>query len=240
MIGVVGSDPDATARLADVVGAAGTDVRVGDAREVTAESPTAVVAIGDAAAVDLVRSSVDAPLLPIDAGPGFRSVPRDRAAAAIERVIAGDYTTCTHPVLEVSVGGDHAGRALFDAMLVTESPARISEYAVAARGPIAQFRADGVVVATPAGSSGYARAAGGPIVGSGSDAVAVVPVAPFAIRIDHWVVDVDAGITLTVERGDGSVQLLLDGRPARRVPPDRPVTITRGGAVETIVVRSTD
>lgn len=88
--------------------------------------------------------------------------------------------------------------AAFDTTLVTSEPARISEYAVSVAGrPHAEFRADGVVIATPLGSHGYNRAAGGPQLGFGTG-IAVVPIAPFATIADTWVIE--PPLTVSVER----------------------------------------
>jgi NAD+ kinase len=110
-------------------------------------------------------------------------------------------------------------RALFDLTLVSEEPARISEFTVrSGTDTVDCFRADGVVVATPAGSGDYARAAGGPVVGRGTGVVAVVPISPFATDTDHWVLDA-ASVVLRVERDDNPVELLVDGRSEGRVVP---------------------
>jgi NAD+ kinase len=129
---------------------------------------------------------------------------------------------------DAEVDGERAATVLRDAMLVTDEPARISEYAVRSGDRVvARFRADGVVVATPAGSRGYLSAAGGPIVEPGTRTLAAVPVAPFQTESDDWVLD-DAAVSLTVHR-DTPVLLVVDGRETRIVPREGPVSLVPAG-----------
>ncbi|WP_224332419.1 ATP-NAD kinase [Haloprofundus halobius] len=182
-----------------------------------------VVAVGERAFVDAVRGRSGRPILPVGVG-GPHAVPPSGADAAFAALRGSDrLRTVEHPLLSVDVDGDHVADAVFDAMLVTSEPARISEYAVGVGDdPLDAFRADGVVVATPLGSSGYARAAGGPVVTPGAG-VAVVPVSPFSTRWDTWVVD--GSVSLSVERDEGPVSLVVDGARTTAVGPHAPVTV---------------
>lgn len=228
-VGVVGEHPGVT----EAVAAAGGRSLVGDAEDVLAGDPGAVVAVGEPAVLALARAGVDVPVLPVGAGRGVRSVPGEAAPRAVERLLAGEWTAVEHPVLVARPAGV---RALMDLMLVTAEPARISEFTVRAGDePVASFRADGVVVATPAGSAGYAGAAGGPVVAPGTGVVAVVPVAPFATDADHWVLP-PGEVALTVARDDAPVELLADDRTVGEVDPGVPVTLPRDGVVTVAVV----
>ncbi|KAB1196936.1 MULTISPECIES: NAD(+)/NADH kinase [Haloferax] len=206
-------------------------------------SADAVVAVGESSVADAVfDSAFDCPVFPVDCGAPW-SVPRRELTDAISSVTAGDGRLFEHPILSVTVGGDQVGRALFDTMLITSEPARISEYGVAHVGPEApvdtptdesdddwvsvdEFRADGVVVATPLGSTGYARAAGGSVVGPNAG-VAVVPVSPYATRTDTWVFQ--PPLRLTVERDDTPVSLVVDDGVVCDVSPSDPVYVTVDG-----------
>ncbi|WP_435153498.1 ATP-NAD kinase [Haladaptatus sp. DFWS20] len=199
--------------------------------------PTVVIAVGESAVIDLVRAGVSVPVLPVDVGPGVESVPAESIEPAIEALLAGEWTTNGRPLLSASVDGEHVATALFDATLVTSEPARISEYAVKADGDsVAQFRADAVVTATPAGSRGYARDAGGPVVQPGAGVLAVVPVAPFAIHVDDWVLR--GPVTLSVERDEDAVELLADDREICSVEPHEPVEIAFDGVIEVVFLPS--
>ena len=229
-VGVVGDAELAAA----VEGAGGTPV------DGATDDVALVVAGGEAALVDVARRGVDAPVLPVGDVDGVGAVASDDVASAVERVLGDAQGTVRHPVVTVegatdgsSVGG---APALFDVGLMAAEPARISEFAVRCEGEeVARFRADGVVASTPAGSAGYNRAAGGPIVAPETDVVAVVPVAPFATHADRWVLPLEA-VTLSVERDETPVELLVDGRTEATVAAGDPVAISRGATVRTVVV----
>ncbi|ELZ23905.1 sugar kinase [Haloterrigena salina JCM 13891] len=127
-------------------------------------------------------------------------------------------------------------RALFDVTLVTDEPARISEYGVASRGDsVARFRADGVVVATAAGSDGYAGAVDAPSLSTAVDAVAVAPVAPFVTDTRRWVLP-DDRLELTVERDEGPIALVADGRRVTSVGVDARIAVSVEDSLETLSV----
>lgn len=216
-IGVVGDDDLLAA--ADAVATAEADPASADA----------IVAVGEAALASL-PAGYAAPVLAVDVG-GPLSVDRRRAHTLLADLAAGTLPTVEVTVAGVSYPGGRA-RVLFDAMLVTAEPARISEYSVAGDREVARFRADGIVVATPLGSHGYAADAGGPIITPGTDALAAVPVAPFAIGADRWVLS--PPVVLRVERDEAPVELLADDRRVGAVPADEPVRIGRAGTLKLV------
>ncbi len=226
-VAVVGDDDLATAVESAVADAGGRLVDAEDATEASV-----VVAGGETALVDLARRGVEAPVLPVDAGAGTRSVPGADVAVAVERVLAGDAGTERRPTVRLGTGEV----ALFDVALMAAEPARISEFSIRyGDDRVAGFRADGVVASTPAGSVGYNRAADGPLVAPGTGVVAVVPIAPFATDADRWVLP-PGEATLAVERDETPVELLLDGRIERAVSPGDPVALSPADGLEVLVV----
>ncbi len=228
-----GGQPTTVPPLEELVAAVrelGGDPVSGPIDRVLEAAPSALVAVGEAALCELVRADPGVPTLPIAAG--ARPVPVDRAVAALESVLAGEGDRRHDRSLSV----DGEGRALLDVTLVADEPARITGFAVRSRDePVARFRADGVVVATPAGSRGYANAAGGPLLSPAIDGVAVVPIGPFAVRADRWVLPAD-GLELSIVREETLVSLALDGEPAATVAPGSTVEIRPGEPVATLVV----
>jgi NAD+ kinase len=197
-----------------------------------AASAAIVVAAGEGALVDVARRGVDAPVLPVDAGAGTRSVPAEAVTAAVEGALAGDCRT--EPVSLVRAGGE--GVALFDVALLAAEPARISEFSIRYRGDrLTRFRADGVVASTPAGSVGYNRAADGPLLAPGAGLVAVVPIAPFQTTTDRWVLPPET-VAVAVERDETPVEVLVDGRVERTVSPGDPVSLALEDGIDLLVV----
>ncbi|WP_256403649.1 ATP-NAD kinase [Halorubrum salinum] len=256
---VVGPD-DRTAEIRraidDVAG------RVGDASPTTTatEAPSdaadaaVVVTVGRAALRDTVAAAPTGTVIPVgrdrfalDVGRlkdvlsrGFAAAPATADPAAPDSNDAVDAALApvdgvrraTHPVLAVD-GTSASPRAVFDVAFVTDSPARISEFAIEfAYGTPATFRADGVVVATPLGSAGYANAAGAPVVEPGGG-LAVTPIAPFRTQTDSWIAASE--LTVTVKREEEPVALVVDGAKRELVEPNRPTAIEAVDRVDLVV-----
>ncbi|MFC4543832.1 NAD(+)/NADH kinase [Halosolutus amylolyticus] len=251
IVGVVDPDPDAIDPEADrdavtAIDAALVDrdasIATGTVEEVLAAAPSMLVAIREAGLTAVARAEPDAPVLPIGPVPGVETVPVDAIEAGLGAVLDGDAVERDRPLLGVerepgsTTSGSDRKRALFDVTLVTEEPARISEYSVRSRGEsIAQFRADGVVVATPAGSYGYASAVDVPRLSAAVDAVGVAPIAPFVTATRRWVLPAD-DLALAVERDEGDVSLLADDRIVETISPGERVTVGVDGTLATLVV----
>jgi len=232
-VGVVGP---ADAAVERAVREAGGDPTPGAAADVT--DTGFVVAVGEPALLAVARASPDVPVLPVAAGRGVRSVPRDAVEPALAALLAGEYTREAHPILDARVGDRTAVRALTDVMLASAEPAQISEYTVRAGGErVARFRADGVVLATPAGSTGYARTAGGPVVPPEADVLTVVPVSPFSTDVDHWVLPL-GDVTVSVERDETDIHLVADDRVVGLVDRSEPAEISSTDTLTVAVVES--
>ncbi len=226
--------------IARAVRESGGSPIVGAATELLEADPDVIVAYGERAVLALGRTGTTVPMLPVDAGPGVRSVPENSLESAISELASRGFKTVEQCRYTVTVGGTDAGIAVSDAMLVTEEPARISEYSIYTKGNrVTQFRADGVVIATPTGSHGYAAAARGPMLAPGTGIVAV-PIAQFATDRDNWVLGSDESVTLRVERDDGPVELLVDDRRYGLVEPGVDVTLTPEVPLQLAVVSESE
>lgn len=226
-VGVVGEDCDQTASTLDD---AGLEAVVGTPGTVLDADLDVVVGVGESAVMQLARERPTVPLLPVDAGTGLRSIPRERLDSAATRLLAGNWETESHPLVAVD-DGTRRSLALTDAMLATAEPAHISEFTVTARDEhVARFRADGIVAATPAGTAGYARNADGPVIPPGPSVLALVPIAPFATTLDHWVVPAD-DVSITVERDDATVEVLADDRTVGHASVGVPVEFSTDSTV---------
>ncbi|MDJ1430747.1 NAD(+)/NADH kinase [Halostagnicola sp. A-GB9-2] len=247
VVGVVDTDADSSGgqretRVPDDLGDLLTEydgsVVTGSVETVRAATPSFVVTLGDDSLFELIQATdfSEGPILPVDCDPGIASVSRTALPDAIRAVLDGDALVHERPVLDVNIGNGSPQRALYDVTLATDEPARISEYGVESRSKsIAQFRADGVVVATAAGSHGYANAVDGPILSSAVDAIVAAPIAPFDTHTDRWVLP-DERLSLSIERNEDAVAVSVDGRTLETISADRRVEITSNGSFSMLVL----
>jgi NAD+ kinase len=78
-------------------------------------------------------------------------------------------------------------------------------------GDIAEYAADGVVVATPTGSTAYALSAGGPLVEPTVQALLVAPICPHSLAARPLVIPADEAVSITVDSQGGEVLFSADG-----------------------------
>jgi NAD+ kinase len=247
-VGVFG---ESVGTIAEAIEAAGGEALVDNPHS----DPAFVIAVGESSLYSLVPDA-PAPVLPVAAGPGVDSISPEDISEIIPTLLdesqtlsqsqpasqsqsqSQSYSLVTHPILGIEWDSVDEGSvyALMDVTLVTAEPARISEYTVASGDEhVTSVRADGIVVATPAGSHGYAHDAGGPRIAPETNVGAVVPIAPFAISGDYWVLSL-ADIRLTVERDNAPVDLFVDGCRVGTVSPEETLTLHPAATVETIRV----
>lgn len=105
---------------------------------------------------------------------------------------------------------------------------RIIEIGVSINGHrFADYRTDGLIVATPIGSTAYSLSAGGPVVDPEVEALVLTPIAPHSLLSRSLVLSPDAEIVVTVEI-DRPARVNVDGREIAGVEPGAHVTIERG------------
>lgn len=78
--------------------------------------------------------------------------------------------------------------------------------------PLANYRADGIIVCTATGSTAYNLSVGGPIVQPTLDVNVISPVAAHSLSMRPLVVDGTANVNIVPGGRSGHVRLSLDGR----------------------------
>ncbi len=196
----------------------------------------AIPVTGDDAVHDAIEAGIAAPLLPIETRTGLGSIPGTAIEEAVTALIKGNGTTIERQSIDLAVPDGTDATAISEIALVTDEPAEISEFAIMSGGNrVAQYRADGTVVATPPGSCGYARAVGGPILAPGIDSVVTITIAPYRIDPDHWILPPD-DIEITVTRDESDVVAIADGMVVGPIETGDPVRITKGRPYRTLTV----
>jgi NAD+ kinase len=192
----------------------------------------AIVLGGDGTLLGASRlfATLGVPLLSVNLGNlGFLSeVKIDDMYMALESWEQGEHIIDRRAMLETfhwtGTGDDQYSKcvALNEAVVSQYSTGKLGDFLVELNGnKVAQFRANGVIVATPTGSTAYNLAAGGPIVHPDTDALVVTPICPHLLTLRPLVVRGDSEITIRVLGGEAN--LSVDGTD--------PITVTKNDRV---------
>ena len=188
------------------VGGDGTVLRAG-ALAMEEELPVAGINVGRVGylaefAIDEIEAFVDA-----------LATGRLRVFAVMTVVVRGPGFTAT---------------GINDVVIEKVASERIIEIGVAINGHrFADYRTDGLIIATPVGSTAYSLSAGGPVVDPEVEALVLTPIAPHSLLSRSLVVSPDAEIRVTVEI-DRPARVNVDGREIAVVEPGANVTVERG------------
>lgn len=242
----------AARRVAELLVAAGGDVRVLAEEAAALQLPEAVAVPGDRAAAGaglVVTFGGDGTLLRgaeiarphgaavfgVNLGHvGFltEAEPED-LDVTVARLLEGRYEVEERLTVEAWVappGGPRAaaGWALNEVVLEKAEPGRMLECLLEVDGrPLSRWGGDGVLIATPTGSTAYAFSAGGPVIWPQVAALVVVPVSAHALFARPLVVD--PGCPVAVELLSSSAAVLsCDGRRVVAVPAGGRVEVTPG------------
>ena len=103
--------------------------------------------------------------------------------------------------------------ALNDAVVNKSAIARLVNFDVSLDDNfVANYKADGVIVATPTGSTAYSLAAGGPILMPSVDGMVVTPVCPHSLTHRPFVVRDTIEISIVVRSAGEEAFLSIDGQ----------------------------
>ena len=197
-------------------------IRALDRERIAAERPKFVVVLGgDGTMLAAARAVAQAriPILGVNLGslgfltevtldelyPTLDAVDRDRCAIEERAMVHCEV------VRQGKVLSRHD--ALNDAVVNKTEIARISDFDVFIdQAFVANYKADGIIVATPTGSTAYSLAAGGPILLPDVGALVITPVSPHALTNRPLVVRESAEIGIVVRSADGAAMLSIDGQ----------------------------
>lgn len=158
------------------------------------------------------------PILGINAGHlGYLSAADITELPALAPVLlGGEYATESRSLIEVSAPGLATWPyALNEVAVSKEENASMIVARTQINGqPLADYRADGLLISTPTGSTAYNLSVGGPIIQPAAPVWAIAPVAAHSLGMRPLVVSDDSEITVTVDGRAHTCRLSLDGRTA--------------------------
>lgn len=173
-----------------------------------------VIVVGGDGTILRALKKTDAAVIGINAGGvGFLAeIEPDEIEESIMRLRRGEYTIEKRAKLRTWYEGEYLSEAVNEAVIHTDSVAKIRQYKIYVNDHLAtEVRADGVIVSTPTGSTCYAMSLGAPITDPGVGAFLIVPMAAFKFASRPFVVPNTAKITIE-EVMDKGCLIVVDGQ----------------------------
>lgn len=213
---------------------------VGPSLNLPAQADLVVVLGGDGTMLGAVRELVlaglgDTPVLGINLGGlGFlTALSPEELLPALERVLAGDFTTSRRMMLQTRVLKDGQEERVFsalnDVVLNKAALARIVELETEVDGRfLTTFRADGLIVATPTGSTAYNLSAGGPICYPELGCISLAPICSFALNNRPLLIGPDMTLTIRLAPRTDSITVTMDGQVGVELSHDNVIQVGRG------------
>ena len=138
---------------------------------------------------------------------------------ALERIVKKEYTIEERSMLKVSLrserkGRVHCGYALNDVIISNFSAPKVIELSLSENETlIANYRGDGLIVATPTGSTAYSMSAGGAVVDPRLKCFCVTPICPHSFNSKPMVLPDTAELEVkNCSQRERYLLFTLDGR----------------------------
>lgn len=200
--------------LADLLGVEGTDLHDMDV--------DIVIVLGGDGTLLRATHNTDAKIIGINAGSvGFlTAVERDDIESGIARLKCGDYFVDRRTKIRVFCDGEVLGDAINEALIHTDSVAKIRRFRVYIDGHLlSDVKADGFMLSTVTGSTSYAMSLGAPIMDPRvGNAWVLVPVAAFKYSSRPLIVPTTATITIEAVMPEKDCLLVIDGQSEINIP----------------------
>lgn len=157
---------------------------------------------------------------------------------SIMYLLKGNYRIVDRSTLQVTVG-NKAHYALNEILLERASEAKmIAVRAFVNDHHVADYRADGVIIATPTGSTAYSLSSGGPIITPSADVLCITPISPHTLTVRPLVIRDDSEIRLELIGEISNAQIVADGRIIGQVSKGNTVIIKKGEYIVKLVKRA--
>ena len=191
------------------------------------QKPNFVIVLGgDGTLLSVARTVAAAgiPILGVNLGSlGFLTeVKQEELVRTLDAIDAGRCGVSVRSLLHCQLRHDKeclaSYEALNDVVVHQSALARLAVFDVRVNGKfVANYTADGLIVATPTGSTAYSLAAGGPILAPDLPGFVITPVASHALTNRPLVVQDTATIEVSTRGSGDSVLLTVDGQQGRSV-----------------------
>ena len=193
--------------------------------ELSEKQPDFVIVLGgDGTLLSVARNVAHAgiPILGVNLGSlGFLTeVKQEEILVALAAIDAGPCDVSLRSMVHCQLRrGEEclaSYEALNDVVVHQSALARIAGFEVRVNETfVANYKADGLILASPTGSTAYSLAAGGPILAPDVQGFVITPVAPHALTNRPLVVQDTATIDILIKDSGDSVLLTVDGQQGK-------------------------
>lgn len=183
------------------------------------QSDMAVVIGGDGTILNAAArcSECDVPIVGVNIGKvGFLADinPMD-FESDFDLILNGEFNIEERMMLEIYENGVSRGRALNDVVFKHMHSRGVGKFKVyAGEHHLADYSADGVLIATPTGSTAYSLSVGGPVVSPVSELLILQPICPHSFHSRSIILKPDEVLEIFYE--NASTCIYLDGNDVRR------------------------
>ncbi len=168
---------------------------------------------GDGTMLRAAGRYLGAPILGVNLGHlGFMAeYPSDVPQEVVRTVLERDYVIERRTTLQTTNQSEHHV-AINDVVVQKSSDTSMVTLQVEVDGlPVADYRADALIVSTATGSTGYSLSSGGPIVAPAARALCLTPVAPHTMTLRPLVIQDTAEVKIRNVTDAGIAEIVCDG-----------------------------
>ncbi|HEV8356032.1 MAG TPA: NAD(+)/NADH kinase [Gemmatimonadales bacterium] len=159
---------------------------------------------------------------------------KDQGCEALERLASGRYVTEPRLTLQAAIVASRGVPsplpvALNDVTIHKGGVARLIRLSVQVDGQdVANYSADGLIIATPTGSTAYSLSAGGPIIVPTVEALVITPICAHTLGVRPLVIPTDALISVApIRPWTEDLLISVDGQQAMMLGADDRVELRR-------------
>ena len=155
-------------------------------------------------------------------------------SVALDKLIAGAYTTENHVMLEAIVCRGkktiYVSSALNDVVVTRGGCSRMIRLNLYINHALtANYSADGLIISTPTGSTGYSLSAGGPIIKPSLNVLLITPICPHTLNSRSLVVADTEEMLIKLQSVSDDIVLTLDGQTIYKLLTGDQITVRRSG-----------
>lgn len=199
-----------------------------------------VVLGGDGTIMHAARccSAAGVPILGVNFGKvGFMAEINKDELNLVNEYINGNYSIEERMMLCVKTESGDEYFALNDAVVSNGAVSKITTLDLYCNGSfVAEYNADGLIIATPTGSTAYSMSAGGPLIDPSLACLLSTPICSHSLTSRPMVFSADSYIKIVNKSSEPvSVYLTLDGRENISIPYNSSITVERAKLVTKLI-----